>query len=250
MAVCQRRLQRNSGPILELGGRTGLTLARKRIAERFVEAVLWINRWGPMATAASRIRELEQRLQTIRPWTDQGVWAQMHQHCCDDADLEYLIIDSTVVRAHPCAAGVPQKGWPGGPGPGPEPRRVQHQDSRERRRLGQPLAIHPDRGATARHHPGEEFRRLCWRARTGRPRVRCPGVSPAHPGTGYDTGHSAPSNRKAPADYDRHLYRERHLVECFISKIKHYRRIFSRFEKLDTRYLGFLHFTAALIWLR
>ena len=44
------------------------------------------------------------------------------------------------------------------------------------------------------------------------------------------------SNRKAPADYDRHLYRERHLVECFINKIKHYRRIFSRFEKLDTRY--------------
>ena len=51
------------------------------------------------------------------------------------------------------------------------------------------------------------------------------------------------SNRKEPADYDRHLYRERHLVECFINKIKHYRRIFSRFEKLDTRYLGFLHFT-------
>ncbi len=58
------------------------------------------------------------------------------------------------------------------------------------------------------------------------------------------------SNRKEPAGYDRHLYRERHLVECFINKIKHYRRIFSRFEKLDTRYLGFLHFTAALIWLR
>ena len=53
------------------------------------------------------------------------------------------------------------------------------------------------------------------------------------------------SNRKEPAGYDRHLYRERHLVECFINKIKHYRRIFSRFEKLDTRYLGFLHFTAA-----
>ena len=33
------------------------------------------------------------------------------------------------------------------------------------------------------------------------------------------------SNRKAPADYDRHLYRERHLVECFINKMKHYRRI-------------------------
>ena len=35
------------------------------------------------------------------------------------------------------------------------------------------------------------------------------------------------SNRKEPAGYDRHLYRERHLVECFINKMKHYRRIFS-----------------------
>ena len=78
----------------------------------------------------------------------------------------------------------------------------------------------------------------------------CPGVSPAHSGAGHDAGDSPRSNRKQPCDYDTHLYRERHLVECFINKIKHYRRIFSRFEKLDTRYLGFLHFTAALIWLR
>jgi transposase len=39
-------------------------------------------------------------------------------------------------------------------------------------------------------------------------------------------------------------------VECFIGKIKHYRRIFSRFEKLASSYLGFLHFVGALIWLR
>jgi len=51
-------------------------------------------------------------------------------------------------------------------------------------------------------------------------------------------------------EYDTWLYRERHLVECFINKIKHFRRIFSRFEKLDRSYLGFLHFVSALIWLR
>ena len=41
-------------------------------------------------------------------------------------------------------------------------------------------------------------------------------------------------------------------AECkrFIGKIKHYRRIFSRFDKLANRYLGFLHFVGALIWLR
>ena len=51
-------------------------------------------------------------------------------------------------------------------------------------------------------------------------------------------------------DYDTWWYRERHLVECFINKIKHFRRIFSRFEKLDRSYLGFLHFVGTLIWLR
>lgn len=57
-------------------------------------------------------------------------------------------------------------------------------------------------------------------------------------------------NRKQPFDYDAHLYKERHLVECCINKFKHYRRIFSRFDKLDSRFLGFLSFAATLIWLR
>ncbi len=36
-------------------------------------------------------------------------------------------------------------------------------------------------------------------------------------------------------DYDRWWYRERHLVECFFNKIKHFRRVFSRFDKLAHR---------------
>lgn len=58
------------------------------------------------------------------------------------------------------------------------------------------------------------------------------------------------SNRKMPREYDAHLYKERHLVECFINKIKHYRRIFSRYDKLAQTYLSFLHLVSALIWLR
>ena len=57
-------------------------------------------------------------------------------------------------------------------------------------------------------------------------------------------------NRLVQREYDRHLYRERHLIECFINKIKQYRRVFSRFEKLSKNYLGFLSFVSALIWLR
>ena len=57
-------------------------------------------------------------------------------------------------------------------------------------------------------------------------------------------------NRTGMRGYDRHLYRERHLIECFIGKIKQYRRVFSRFEKLSKNYLGFLSFVSALVWLR
>lgn len=55
---------------------------------------------------------------------------------------------------------------------------------------------------------------------------------------------------KEPQDYDKWRYRERHLVECFIGKIKHFRRVFSRFDKLARRYLGFIQFASVLIWLR
>ncbi len=55
---------------------------------------------------------------------------------------------------------------------------------------------------------------------------------------------------KIQRDYDRWLYRERHLNECCINKLKPFRRLFSRVDKLDRSFLGFLHFVCALIWLR
>jgi transposase len=57
-------------------------------------------------------------------------------------------------------------------------------------------------------------------------------------------------SRKQPREYDKHRYKERHLVECFIGKLKYYRRIFSRFDKYSRHYLSYLQFASALIWLR
>ncbi|MFZ2449478.1 MAG: transposase, partial [Methylovulum miyakonense] len=58
------------------------------------------------------------------------------------------------------------------------------------------------------------------------------------------------ANRTEPRECDWAAYKERHAIECFFGKIKHYRRIFSRFEKLACNYRGFLCFVSALIWLR
>lgn len=46
------------------------------------------------------------------------------------------------------------------------------------------------------------------------------------------------------------LYKERHLIECFFGKSKHYRRIFSRYEKWAVNYLIFLSFVGTLIGFR
>jgi transposase len=58
------------------------------------------------------------------------------------------------------------------------------------------------------------------------------------------------SNRKEPREYDKHIYKERSLIECFFGKLKQFRRVFSRFEKWSKNYMYFVRFAAALIWLR
>ena len=58
------------------------------------------------------------------------------------------------------------------------------------------------------------------------------------------------SNRTVQYEYDKHLYKERHLVECAFNKLKWFRRIATRYDKLARRYLAFLHLASTLIWLR
>ena len=58
------------------------------------------------------------------------------------------------------------------------------------------------------------------------------------------------SNAKHPRTYDKVVYKERHLIECFFGKIKHYRRVFSRFDKKAQNFLSFLHFVSVLLWTR
>jgi transposase len=58
------------------------------------------------------------------------------------------------------------------------------------------------------------------------------------------------ANRKVQRSIDRHLYKERHLIENQIGKLKHFRRVFSRFDKLAKNYLSFIYFASTIIWLR
>jgi transposase len=54
-------------------------------------------------------------------------------------------------------------------------------------------------------------------------------------------------NRKEPWDYDRELYKRRNEVERLFRKLKGFRRIFTRFEKLDLMFTAFLHLALAYL---
>jgi len=57
------------------------------------------------------------------------------------------------------------------------------------------------------------------------------------------------SNRKNQYYYDEELYKRRHVVENFFGRIKIYRRIATRYEKLAETYMGFVTIAAILDWL-
>ena len=58
------------------------------------------------------------------------------------------------------------------------------------------------------------------------------------------------SNRIGPWDYDRALYKKRNEIERLFRRLKGFRRIFSRFGKLDVLFLGFLNFALIVEALR
>ena len=57
-------------------------------------------------------------------------------------------------------------------------------------------------------------------------------------------------NAKNPWTVDWYLYKERHLVECFFHKLKQFRRIAARYDKLAVSFLAFIHLATVTILLK
>lgn len=54
--------------------------------------------------------------------------------------------------------------------------------------------------------------------------------------------------RKHPLD--KHLYAQRHLIECCFSKLKQFRRVATRYEKTAKNYLAIIAIAATILWIR
>src|SRR5438309_9483577 len=85
--------------------RKDIYIKNEEDCKMFVEAVYWMAKagapWRLLDSAYSKWSSLYKRFNN---WNKKNIWNDLLQHCIEDPDLEYVMIDATIVRAHPCAA--------------------------------------------------------------------------------------------------------------------------------------------------
>jgi transposase len=91
-------------------GHVGCTAADNR---RFVEAVLYRYRAGiPWRDLPERFGDWKNTPRRLRRWCESGVFQRIFKFLAEDRDNEYMMLDSTVVRAHQHSAGARKKRGP------------------------------------------------------------------------------------------------------------------------------------------
>lgn len=246
--------ERQSSNIMDfLRSCRGIYVGNEAKTLRFISAILWIVRSGaPWELLPASYGKWNSVYKRLARWCERDIWRQMHAHFAAEPDQEWLLLDSTVVRAHPCAAGAPtQQGGQQAQALGRSRGGFSTKIHTLVDALGNPLdfVLTAGQAHDVKQAPTLLQGRRCdyviadkaYDADSLLDCIKAMGATPVIP---------ARKNRIEPRPLDAHLYKERHLVECFINKLKWFRRIFSRFDKLATRFLGFLSFVSALIWLR
>lgn len=73
---------------------------------KFVESVIWIGRnggrWRCLPQEYGKWSSVHKR---FKRWADKGVWQMIFNTLAEDADMEWVMIDSTIIRAHQHSAG-------------------------------------------------------------------------------------------------------------------------------------------------
>lgn len=217
--------------------------------KRFLKAVCWIIRTGAQwRMLPEYFGSWNSVFKRFSSWVKNKVWEHLFECLIQDADLEQVMIDSTIVRAHASSAGY---------------------------RYNIPEAMGRSRGGiTSKIHVIVEALGLPLKfivtagnvndIKMAKPLIQSIFNSHVIGDKGYDSNdfrtslidrNCTPvipgrSNRKKPVLYDEIMYKERNYIERFFSKIKHFRRISTRYEKTTRNFLAMLHILGALAWLQ
>ena len=228
----------------------GLHIKDKKRTRCFLEGVWYVMRtgcqWRLIPIDYGHWRQIHRR---YKMWADRGIWCNLMSFVSDIDDQE-VMIDATIVRAHACASGYIKEG-------------------NETQALGRSKG-----GFTTKIHAlvdglGNPIKFILTGGHRNDITQAAELLKEQHDTVvladkGYDSqalidtleeqGCSTviPSRKNAKnlREIDTERYKERFLIEAFFSKMKQFRRIFSRFDKTTSAFLGFLHFAGALIWMR
>ncbi len=234
-----------------LKNQKNIYIVEENKCKNFIESIYWISRTG------AQWRELPEKygkwnsvFDRFNEWAKKRIWDNLLQFCVEDQnpDLENVMMDSTIVRAHACAAGYGNQEIEGlGRSNGGFTSKIHAKVDA----LGCLLKILITAG---QRHDVTQAKDLligttnanviadkAYGSSDVRENIRrnnCVDVIPSR------------SNSNDPIDYDKHLYKERNAIECFFSKLKYFRRVFSRFDKSARNFSSFVSFVGAILWLR
>jgi transposase len=220
---------------------------------RFLDALLW------MARSGGRWKDLPERLgrhdavkRRYYRWIEMGVLDDMLAVLAHEADLEWLMIDSTIVRAHPTGCrGAQAKRGADAQGLGRSRGGLSTKIHAATEALGLPLRLIGSPGQRNDIAFAHEL-------------VDGLAAEVAIADKGYDADHligriaaagtevviPPRRNRRDQRAYDTHLYKERNRIERFFNRLKQFRRIATRYDKLLANFMGFVKLAAIAIWLR
>jgi transposase len=227
------------------GGHGGVAQANRL----FINAIYFISKTGiPWRDLPERFGKWNSVFRRFHRWCRTGVWAKVFE-VLKDPDLEWFLIDSTVIRAHPHAGGM---------------NTAEHDQALGYSRGGFGTKIHVGFDALGNPvsvvlSPGQDA------DVTHAPAV----LGDHHPDAvlgdkGYDSDEFVATieergaeavippkkNRVQPREYDKDLYKERNKAERGINLFKQFRRIATRYVKSAKNFLGMVLFVAITIWLR
>lgn len=217
-----------------------------------LNAMIWLARSGaPWRDLPERFGPWESVYTRFRKWSDDGILDNIFRVLSMEAELEEISLDASIVQAHQHSAGARKNG---------PPNEIGHSRGGASTKIhaavdsyGYPVYIMISEGQRndinfaipVLEHINIEGSKVL--ADRGYDSYQLIDYIYEH---GGEPTVPSKKNAKFQRLCDWWLYKERHLVEKLFLKLKAYRRIATRYDKLPFTYLGFICIASILIWLK